>query len=85
MNNFTQPNKTCKTTTYDLNFHAYQCIVKFVMLFELNIIFTGNKHEAKGQSYTIHVFIEDEVEKLNKSILIFIQEDVGNTRVHFFH
>lgn len=71
MNNLT--NKTCKT------------IAKCARFFELNIIFRGNKDETKGQSFTIHVFIEDEVEELNKSILVFIQEDVRNTRVHFFH
>lgn len=73
MNKLTQPDKTRKA------------IAKCAILIELNIIFTGNKDESKGQSYTVHVFIEDEVEKLNESILVFIQEDVRNTRVHFFH
>lgn len=57
----------------------------FLTLFELNVIFEDTKDRTSGQGHTIHVFIEDEVEKLNKSIVVLIQEDAGNAGVHFFH
>lgn len=49
---------------------------------EVNLIF---KDKTRSQGHTVHVFIEDEIEKLNKSILVLIQEDAGNAGVHFFH
>lgn len=54
----------------------------FLILLEVDIIF---KDRTSAQGHTVHVFIDDEVEKLNKSILVLVQEDAGNAGVHFFH
>lgn len=40
---------------------------------------------AGGGGPTIHVFIEDEVDQLDKSILVLVQKDAGDAGVHFFY
>lgn len=50
----------------------------------LSIMNTWHDWESSPEYHTINTFIEDEVEELNKSILVFIEENVGNAGVHFF-
>lgn len=41
--------------------------------------------DRSGGGPTVHAFIEDEVEQLDESILVLVQEDAGDAGVHFFH
>lgn len=50
---------------------------------EFSCLTRSNYEGNPESSRTVHVFIEDEVEKLNESVLVFIQKDVGDARVHF--